>query len=73
MFTDGIIEGRDGQSGGRFEAAGIARVAAESIMEAGSLGELADTLIAAAERANGEPLRDDVALVLLSTSARWHR
>ncbi len=73
VFTDGVIEGRDGQSGGRFEAAGIARVAAESIMEAGGLGELADTIIAAAERANGEPLRDDVALVLLSTSARWHR
>jgi serine phosphatase RsbU (regulator of sigma subunit) len=73
VFTDGIIEGRGGEGGGRFEATGIARVAGESSRDARDLGELADTLIAAAELANGEPLKDDVALVILSTSARWHR
>ncbi len=73
VFTDGIIEGRDGPGGGRFESAGIARVAAQSSGGVSDLGELADTLIAAAELANGEPLHDDVALVILSASTRWHR
>ena len=52
----------------RFDSAGLARAAAD-----GRTGEsprqLADALVEAAEEANGEPLADDVALVILSTRA----
>jgi serine phosphatase RsbU (regulator of sigma subunit) len=73
IFTDGIIEGREGCGGDRFESAGIARAMAESSAGASDLAELADALLSAAERANGEPLSDDVALIILSTSTRWNR
>jgi serine phosphatase RsbU (regulator of sigma subunit) len=72
IFTDGIIEGRDGK-GDRFEAAGLARLALQSMERSDNLEELADELILATEEANGEPLRDDVALLLLSTSTHWSR
>ena len=38
---------------------------------AGDLESLADELIRATEATNGEPLADDVALLLLSTSTHW--
>jgi serine phosphatase RsbU (regulator of sigma subunit) len=72
VFTDGIIEGRDGK-GDRFEAAGLARLALQSMEHVDNLESLADELILATEEANGEPLRDDVALLLLSTSTHWSR
>ena len=76
VFTDGIIEGRGGagtDDGERLGTAGMARVVAESSADAKDLAGLADSLIAAAERANGEPLHDDVALVILSASTRWNQ
>jgi serine phosphatase RsbU (regulator of sigma subunit) len=72
IFTDGIIEGRDGK-GDRFETAGLARLARQSMEHVESLESLADTLILATEEANGEPLFDDVALLLLSNSTHWTR
>ncbi len=72
IFTDGILEGRDGK-GDRFETAGLARLALQSMEHVGNLEALADELILATEEANGEPLRDDVALLLLSTSTHWSR
>ncbi len=72
IFTDGIIEGRDGE-GHRFESTGLARLALESMTRVDNLESLADELILATEVANGEPLVDDVALLLLSTSTHWSR
>ncbi len=72
IFTDGIVEGRDGK-GDRFETTGLARLALQSMEHAENLEALADELILATEEANGEPLRDDVALLLLSTSTHWSR
>jgi serine phosphatase RsbU (regulator of sigma subunit) len=72
IFTDGIVEGRDGK-GDRFETTGLARLVLQSMDHVDNLEELADELIIATEEANGEPLRDDVALLLLSTSTHWSR
>jgi serine phosphatase RsbU (regulator of sigma subunit) len=73
IFTDGIIEGRNGESGERFETTGLARVAAEGAREESNLDALALSLLSGAEFANGEPLSDDVAMLAISTSTRWVR
>jgi serine phosphatase RsbU (regulator of sigma subunit) len=67
VYTDGIIEGHAGDGTERFDSAMLARVAAEA-GPTQSPRELADTLVEAAEKANGEPLKDDVALVILAAS-----
>lgn len=72
IFTDGILEGRD-DKGRRVETAGLAQLALQSMRATDSLESLADELILATEEANGEPLSDDVALLLLSTSTHWTR
>lgn len=66
VFTDGIVEGHDGDGTERFDTASLARTANRAGAES-SPAHLADVLVDAAERANGEPLKDDVALVILST------
>jgi serine phosphatase RsbU (regulator of sigma subunit) len=73
VFTDGIIEGHDGSSEDRFEVTGLARLAVRSMRGTHDLERLADQLILGAEQANGEPLCDDVALLVLSTSPHWTR
>jgi len=76
LFTDGIVEGRAGNGDDeseRFKTTGLARLAQQALEETRDLESLADQLIAGAERANGAPLRDDVALLLLSTSTHWLR
>ena len=72
IFTDGIVDGWDG-TGGRVESTGLARMALQSMDHVDNLEALADELIRETEAANGEPLRDDVALLLLSTSTHWSR
>jgi serine phosphatase RsbU (regulator of sigma subunit) len=72
-FTDGIVEGRVGEGNDRLESGGLAELAADAIQQATTLGSMADFLITGAERANGAPLSDDVALILLSTAPRWNR
>jgi serine phosphatase RsbU (regulator of sigma subunit) len=73
VFTDGIIEGHAAGGEDRFETTGLARLAVQSMGEIDDLESMADRLIAGAEQANGEPLCDDVALLLLSTSPHWTR
>ncbi|HEX3796738.1 MAG TPA: fused response regulator/phosphatase [Acidimicrobiales bacterium] len=73
VFTDGIVEGRAGPGHDRFETTGLARLTLQSTSETTDLETLADLLITGAEAANGEPLCDDVALLLLSTSDHWDR
>ena len=70
LFTDGIIEGRT-PTGERLDESGLIDLAATAMAGGCSLGGLADELIAGAERANGGPLSDDVALFLLGTGDRW--
>ena len=70
LFTDGIIEGRT-PTGDRLDESGLIDLAATAVAGGCSLGGLADELIVGAERANGGPLSDDVALFLLGTGDRW--
>jgi serine phosphatase RsbU (regulator of sigma subunit) len=73
VFTDGIIEGHDGDGDDRLEVSGLSRLAVQSMHGTDDLERLADQLILGAEQANGEPLHDDVALLVLSTSPHWQR
>ena len=66
VYTDGIVEGHDTDGTERFDSASLARVAAAGA--AGTPRQLADAVVEAAETANGEPLKDDVAVVILSAS-----
>jgi serine phosphatase RsbU (regulator of sigma subunit) len=70
LFTDGIIEAR-GRSGQLLDTAGLVELAADSLARGRDLDGLADDLIAGAETASEGPLRDDVALFILATEARW--
>ncbi len=70
LFTDGIVEGRT-PDGDRLDVAGLVDLATTAVGTGCSLGGLADELITGAERANGGPLSDDVALFLLGTGPRW--
>ena len=72
IFTDGILEGHN-DKGDRFETTELARRALQSLARVDDIEALADDLILSAEEANGEPLCDDVALLVLSTSTRWSR
>ncbi len=67
IFTDGIVEGHDVDGTERFDSTRLARVAA-AFGPSQSPRELADTLVEAAEAANGEPLKDDVALVIIAAT-----
>jgi len=67
VFTDGIIEGHAEDGSERFDSVALARAAGAS-GRGRTPRELADVLMEAAEAANGEPLKDDVALVILSAS-----
>jgi len=65
VYTDGVVEGHDSDGTERFDTVGLARAAAQEGL-ATSPRRLADALVDAAEAANGEPLADDVAVVILS-------
>lgn len=70
LFTDGVIEGRD-PAGGRLDVAGLVRLAGRAVATGCTLRGLGDELIGGAEKSNGGPLSDDVALFLIGTGDRW--
>ena len=68
LYTDGLIEGRQGQSGERIGVEGLTdRLRAVGLGSDGWETGLEDTL-AWAEEQNGGPLADDVALMLLASA-----
>jgi serine phosphatase RsbU (regulator of sigma subunit) len=73
LYTDGIVEGRVGESSERLGEAGLHRLIAEQIARRRDWrerpGELLDALIEEAQRLHGGALSDDVAMVLLGTRA----
>jgi serine phosphatase RsbU (regulator of sigma subunit) len=71
LFTDGIIEGRTGRGRERLGADGLMAMFARLMPDASKLGLVADQLVREVEAANGEALRDDVALFLLSNAQHW--
>jgi serine phosphatase RsbU (regulator of sigma subunit) len=64
LYTDGVIDGRDGAE--RLETDGLTRFVAAYLQTGAPLADLPAWLVERAEEANGGPLADDVAMVLLS-------
>ncbi len=71
LFTDGIIEGSTGPGRDRLGADGLTELLVRLVPDTSGLGLVADRLIHEVERANGEPLSDDIALFLLSAHEHW--
>ena len=71
LFTDGLIEGYDGQAPGRRLGEAGLYALIEGLLERGLGGdELLDALLADVRERNGGELTDDVAVVLLSWQGR---
>ncbi|ROO51941.1 serine phosphatase RsbU (regulator of sigma subunit) [Micromonospora sp. Llam0] len=66
MYTDGLIEGRLGDSDERLDVAGLQRLVAEPAARDVPLPALPGWLVGQAEEINGGPLADDVAMLLVS-------
>ena len=72
LFTDGLVEGR--ATPGASARLGVDELARhlQSLVAAGiSRADLAPMLLAEAERCNGGPLTDDVAVLLVGSSGWW--
>ncbi|MFI6515129.1 PP2C family protein-serine/threonine phosphatase [Spirillospora sp. NPDC050679] len=66
IYTDGLIEGKIGSGDERLDLDGLLRLAEKAHGRGDRGGVLIDGLIQEAERLNGEPLTDDLAVLLLS-------
>jgi serine phosphatase RsbU (regulator of sigma subunit) len=66
MYTDGLIEGRVGEGTQRLGLEGLCALLGTEEARGVPLAELPDWLVGKAEAANGGPLPDDVAMLLLS-------
>ncbi|MET7952330.1 SpoIIE family protein phosphatase, partial [Micromonospora sp. NPDC005324] len=66
MYTDGLIEGRVGTGNERLDVPGLSGLLGEPANRSVSLPELPAWLVGRAERLNGGPLADDVAMLLVS-------
>jgi len=64
VYTDGLIEGRVGD--GRLGVGGLCRLVRAHRRTGAPLAELPDWLFSQAEERNGDPLADDVAMLLLT-------
>jgi serine phosphatase RsbU (regulator of sigma subunit) len=64
VYTDGLIEGRVGD--GRMGVAGLCRLVRAHRRSGAPLAQLPDWLFDQAEERNGDPLADDVAMLLLT-------
>ncbi len=71
LFTDGLLEGFDGQApGGRLGETGLYTLIEGLLSQGLDADELCDTLLAEVRRRHGGELTDDVAVVLLSWQGR---
>jgi serine phosphatase RsbU (regulator of sigma subunit) len=66
MYTDGLIEGRVGEGTQRLGLDGLCALLGSEEAHGVPLAELPDWLVGKAEAANGGPLPDDVAMLLLT-------
>jgi serine phosphatase RsbU (regulator of sigma subunit) len=66
MYTDGLIEGHTGLGGERLDVTGLCALLGEPGAAAVPLAALPAWLVGRAEQANGGPLADDVAMLLIS-------
>jgi hypothetical protein len=69
LFTDGSFEGRrSASSTQRLDYAGLAKQIPEEALRSGDVAGCLDELLVRIESANGGPLDDDVALLLIGAS-----
>jgi hypothetical protein len=66
MYTDGLIEGHTGIGTERLEVEGLCGLLDEPSAKGVPLAALPAWLVGRAEQANGGPLADDVAMLLIS-------
>ncbi|MGK5554652.1 PP2C family protein-serine/threonine phosphatase [Actinomadura kijaniata] len=66
VYTDGLIEGLVGDGSARLDLSGLVRLARAAHARGERAAPLVDGLIEEAERLNGAPLSDDLAVLLLS-------
>jgi hypothetical protein len=66
MYTDGLIEGRTGVGNERLDVAGLCGLLDDPAARGVPLPALPAWLVGQAEQANGGPLADDVAMLLIS-------
>jgi serine phosphatase RsbU (regulator of sigma subunit) len=66
MYTDGLIEGRTGAGEERLDVDGLCKLLDEPDARGTPLPELPQWLVSRADRDNGGPLADDVAMLLIS-------
>ncbi|GLY00729.1 MULTISPECIES: fused response regulator/phosphatase [Actinoplanes] len=66
MYTDGLIEGHIGAGNERLDVDGLCRLLGEPAAREVPLPDLPPWLVARADQANGGPLTDDVAMLLIS-------
>jgi serine phosphatase RsbU (regulator of sigma subunit) len=66
MYTDGLIEGRKGSGDDRLDVDGLCATVAELESVEVTMAMLPAWLVGRAEAANGGPLADDVAMLLVS-------
>jgi hypothetical protein len=66
MYTDGLIEGRVGEGTERLGLEGLCALLGSDEARGVAPAELPAWLVGKAEAANGGPLPDDVAMLLLS-------
>ena len=68
-YTDGIIEGRTGRGSERLEVGGLCALIDRARGEGVPLIDLPEWLVTRAEQANGGPLADDVAMLLIAPAS----
>ena len=66
MYTDGLIEGRTGVGNERMDVSGLCNLLAGPVAGQVPLPALPAWLVGQAEHANGGPLADDVAMLLIT-------
>ena len=66
MYTDGLIEGHTGVGNERLDVEGLCGLLTEPVARDVPLAALPAWLVGRAEQANGGPLADDVAMLLIS-------
>jgi len=66
FYTDGLVDAYDGGPPERLEVAGLRRMVTGVLGQGVSLARLPEHLVDEAERSNGGPLQDDVAMLLIT-------
>src|SRR5699024_2869143 len=66
FYTDGLVDAHDNDPSARLEVAGLRRLFVGLLKRDVALAQLPEHLVDEAERCNGGPLQDDVAILLIN-------